>query len=78
MFRREIIQAIKIEGHRFGFETEITSKIDQGNPRIYEIGISYYGRTYPKGKNWMEGRISGDLRYLESVNPFIPIVNIIL
>jgi glycosyltransferase involved in cell wall biosynthesis len=50
MFRREIIQSIKIEENRFGFEPEITSKIARGEYRIYEIGISYFGRTYEEGK----------------------------
>lgn len=57
MFRCEIIQAIKIEETRFGFEPEITSKIARGNARIYEIGISYFGRTYSEGKKigWKDG-----------------------
>jgi glycosyltransferase involved in cell wall biosynthesis len=57
MFRREIIQAIKIEENRFGFEPEITSKIARGNTRIYETGISYFGRTYSEGKKigWKDG-----------------------
>lgn len=57
MFRREIIQAIEIEENRFGFEPEITSKIARGNNQIYEIGISYYGRTYSEGKKngWKDG-----------------------
>lgn len=56
MFRREIIQAIEIEENRFGFEPEITSKITRGNNQIYEIGISYYGRTYSEGKK-MDGKM---------------------
>ena len=57
MVRREIIQGINIEENRFGFEPEITAKIAKGNHRIYEIGISYFGRTYSEGKkNWMERR----------------------
>ena len=57
MFRREIIQAVEIEENRFGFEPEITSKIVRGNYRIYEIGISYFGRTYSEGKKigWKDG-----------------------
>ena len=57
MFRREIIQNITIEENRFGFEPEITAKIARGNLRIYEIGISYYGRTYKEGKKigWKDG-----------------------
>ena len=57
MFRREIIQAIEIEEDRFGFEPEITAKIARGTHRIYEIGISYAGRTYAEGKKigWKDG-----------------------
>ncbi len=58
MFRREILQRIKIEEDRFGFEPEITAKIAR-LPRcvIYEVGISYYGRTYEQGKKitWRDG-----------------------
>ena len=49
-FRREIIQNIEIEENRFGFEPEITAKIAKMNCRIYEVGISYKGRTYEEGK----------------------------
>ncbi len=57
MFRREVIQNISIEENRFGFEPEITAKISQGDWRIYEVGISYYGRTYAEGKKigWRDG-----------------------
>jgi hypothetical protein len=57
MFRREVIQSIEIEEDRFGFEPEITAKVARGNNRIYEIGISYYGRTYAEGKKigWKDG-----------------------
>jgi len=57
MFRREVIQAIKIEENRFGFEPEITAKVARGGYRIYEVGISYYGRTYAEGKKigWRDG-----------------------
>lgn len=56
-FRREIIQSITIEEDRFGFEPEITAKISKKKCRIYEVGISYYGRTYDEGKkiNWKDG-----------------------
>ena len=56
-FRREIIQAVDIEENRFGFEPEITAKIAKGNYRIYEVGISYFGRTYQEGKKigWKDG-----------------------
>jgi glycosyltransferase involved in cell wall biosynthesis len=57
MFRRDLLQSIKIEENRFGFEPEITSKISKMNARIYEVGISYYGRTYEEGKKigWLDG-----------------------
>lgn len=57
MFRREVIQSINIEEDRFGFEPEITAKVARGNYRIYEVGISYYGRTYAEGKKigWKDG-----------------------
>ena len=56
-FRREIIQSIKIEEKRFGFEPEITAKVAKLDCRIYEVGISYYGRTYKEGKKigWKDG-----------------------
>jgi glycosyltransferase involved in cell wall biosynthesis len=57
VFRSDIIQNIKIEENRFGFEPEITAKIARLNCRIYEVGISYYGRTYGEGKKigWKDG-----------------------
>jgi glycosyltransferase involved in cell wall biosynthesis len=57
MFRREIIQAIRIEENRFGFEPEITAKVAKLNVRIYEVSVSYYGRTYAEGKKigWRDG-----------------------
>jgi len=56
-FRREIIQSIKIEEDRFGFEPEVTAKVSKMGCRIYEVGISYYGRTYEEGKKigWKDG-----------------------
>jgi glycosyltransferase involved in cell wall biosynthesis len=56
-FRREVLQQIKIEEDRFGFEPEITAKVSKLNLRIYEVAISYYGRTYAEGKkiNWKDG-----------------------
>lgn len=56
-FRREIIQSIEIEEDRFGFEPEITAKVAKLGCRIYEVGISYYGRTYAEGKKigWKDG-----------------------
>jgi glycosyltransferase involved in cell wall biosynthesis len=50
VFRREIIQSIEIEEDRFGFEPEVTAKVAKMGCRIYEVGISYYGRTYAEGK----------------------------
>ncbi|MCK4790623.1 MAG: glycosyltransferase family 2 protein [Desulfobacteraceae bacterium] len=57
MFRREVIQSIRIQENRFGFEPEITAKIARSGCRIYEVGISYYGRTYKEGKKigWKDG-----------------------
>lgn len=57
MFRRDIIQSISIQEDRFGFEPEITAKIARSDCRIYEVGISYYGRTYEEGKKigWKDG-----------------------
>ncbi len=57
VFRREIIQSITIKENRFGFEPEITAKIANLHCRIYEVGISYYGRTYEEGKKigWRDG-----------------------
>ena len=58
LFRREILAQIKIEENRFGFEPEITAKVAKlPGCRIYEVGISYYGRTYAEGKKigWRDG-----------------------
>jgi glycosyltransferase involved in cell wall biosynthesis len=57
VFRREIIQNITINENRFGFEPEITAKIAHKKLRVYEIGITYSGRTYEEGKkiNWKDG-----------------------
>jgi glycosyltransferase involved in cell wall biosynthesis len=56
-FRREIIQSIPLKEKRFGFEPEITVKIAKRKLRIYEVGISYWGRTYEEGKKiqWRDG-----------------------
>jgi glycosyltransferase involved in cell wall biosynthesis len=56
-FRREVIQSIPIEEDRFGFEPEITVKVARRNLRVYEVGISYCGRTYEEGKKigWRDG-----------------------
>ncbi|MGH9496098.1 MAG: glycosyltransferase family 2 protein [Candidatus Sulfotelmatobacter sp.] len=57
VFRRDIIQSIPIEENRFGFEPEVTVKIAKRNLRVYEVGISYWGRTYAEGKKigWKDG-----------------------
>ena len=57
VFRRDVIQSIKIEENRFGFEPEITAKISRRGLRIYEVGIAYFGRTYADGKkiSWKDG-----------------------
>ena len=57
VFRREVIQSIPIEENRFGFEPEITVRVAKRRLRIYEVGISYWGRTYEEGKKigWKDG-----------------------
>mgnify|MGYP000007998876 CR=1 FL=1 len=58
LFRRDIIQSLTLKENRFGFEPEVTAKVARiPGIRIYEVGISYYGRTYEEGKkiNWRDG-----------------------
>ncbi|HEV2699371.1 MAG TPA: glycosyltransferase family 2 protein [Terriglobales bacterium] len=57
VFRREVIQSIPIQENRFGFEPEVTVKVAKRKLRIYEVGISYWGRTYEEGKKigWKDG-----------------------
>ena len=57
MFKKEVIDSIKIEENRFGLEPELTAKVARLKCRIYEVGISYYGRSYEEGKkiNWKDG-----------------------
>ncbi|MCB9225928.1 MAG: glycosyltransferase family 2 protein [Chitinophagales bacterium] len=58
MFKREIIQSLDLKENRFGFEPEVTAKVSKiPKVRIYEVGISYYGRTYEEGKKigWKDG-----------------------
>jgi glycosyltransferase involved in cell wall biosynthesis len=57
VFRREILQKITVEENRFGIEPEITAKVSRMHCRIYEVGISYSGRTYEEGKKigWRDG-----------------------
>ena len=67
MFRREVIQALRLREDRFGFEPEITAKLARRGCVFYEVGISYHGRTYAEGKkiNWRDGfrAIYAILRY---------------
>jgi hypothetical protein len=57
VFRAEILQSIPLKEKRFGFEPEVTAKVARRGCRIYEVGISYTGRTYAEGKkiNWKDG-----------------------
>jgi glycosyltransferase involved in cell wall biosynthesis len=57
VFKREVLKDITIESNRFGFEPEITAKIAKGHFKVYEIPISYYGRSYEEGKKitWRDG-----------------------
>ena len=58
LFRRDIIQGLRLEEKRFGFEPEVTAKVARvPGVRLYEVGISYYGRTYAEGKKigWRDG-----------------------
>ena len=58
LFKADIIKSLKLKENRFGFEPEVTAKISRiPNIRIYEVGISYYGRTYDEGKKigWKDG-----------------------
>jgi glycosyltransferase involved in cell wall biosynthesis len=57
VFRREVVQALDLREDRFGIEPEITAKIAKGGWRVYEVGISYSGRTYAEGKKigWRDG-----------------------
>ena len=57
VFRKEVLDSITLEEDRFGFEPEITAKVARGGWRVYEVGISYSGRTYAEGKKigWKDG-----------------------
>jgi hypothetical protein len=57
VFRKEVLQSIKIESARFGVEPELTAKVALGGWRVYEVPISYHGRTYAEGKKigWKDG-----------------------
>ena len=82
MFRREILELFVLESNRFGFEPEFTAKIAKARLRIYELPISYYGRTYDDGKKitWRDGfaAIYHILRYNLSAKSFILIFGIFL
>jgi glycosyltransferase involved in cell wall biosynthesis len=70
VFRREVLQGITLKSNRFGFEPEYTAKVAKGNWRIYEVPISYAGRTYAEGKKitWRDGAIT--LWYILRFNLF--------
>jgi glycosyltransferase involved in cell wall biosynthesis len=70
VFRREVLQGITLKSNRFGFEPECTAKIAKGNWRVYEVPITYAGRTYAEGKKitWKDGAIS--LWYILRYNLF--------
>lgn len=57
VFRREVLERIRLRSNRFGFEPEVTAKVARLGCRIYETPISYYGRTYAEGKKlrWQDG-----------------------
>ena len=57
VFRAEVLQSLTLREDRFGFEAEVTAKIARGHWRIYEVPISYHGRTYAEGKKitWKDG-----------------------
>ncbi|MGA9364082.1 MAG: glycosyltransferase family 2 protein [Bacteroidota bacterium] len=60
VFRADVLRRINLRQNRFGFEPEITAKVARLHCRIYEVGISYYGRTYEEGKkiNWRDGLVA--------------------
>jgi glycosyltransferase involved in cell wall biosynthesis len=57
VFRRDVLESVRLEEDRFGFDPEITAKIARGRWRIYEVPVSYYGRTWEEGKKlrWRDG-----------------------
>lgn len=71
VFKREVIQSIDLEEDRFGFEPEVTAKVAAARYRIYEVGISYSGRTYAEGKkiNWRDG-----LRAIYVIGKYSPVL----
>lgn len=60
MFRTEVLESLDLRQNRFGFEPEVTAKIARGGYRVYEVPISYYGRTYDEGKKitWWDGVVA--------------------
>jgi glycosyltransferase involved in cell wall biosynthesis len=70
VFRREVLAGMKLKSNRFGFEPECTAKIAKGNWRVYEVPITYSGRTYAEGKKitWRDGAIA--LWYILRFNLF--------
>ena len=60
VFRAEVLRSVKIESRRFGFEPEVTVKVAKKGYRIYEVPISYHGRTYAEGKKitWKDGFVA--------------------
>jgi SAM-dependent methyltransferase len=76
LFRREVLESLVIEEDRFGFEAEITAKVSRAGWRIYEVGISYAGRTYSEGKkaSWSAGvrSLYCVLRYARGGGPATP------
>ena len=82
-FRREVLQSFELEENRFGIEPEMTAKVARGGWRIYEVGISYAGRTYDEGKKigWRDGvravycivlySVWGPRLHIRSVEPMV-------
>ena len=72
VFKREVIQSINLEEDRFGFEPEVTAKVAAMGCRVYEVGISYSGRTYAEGKKigWKDG-----VRALYVIAKYSPVVS---
>jgi hypothetical protein len=60
VFRREVIQGMRLKSNRFGFEPEVTVKMAKGKWRVYEVPISYAGRSYAEGKKitWRDGVVA--------------------
>ncbi|MBI2360680.1 MAG: glycosyltransferase family 2 protein, partial [Deltaproteobacteria bacterium] len=60
VFRAEVLRSVKIESRRFGFEPEVTVKVAKKGYRIYEVPMSYHGRTYAEGKKitWKDGIVA--------------------